>query len=55
MQSILEVAKLDIINRNSDLFIQQILFIFLLFAYWVSLNMVVNLTKKISALKELTF
>ena len=30
MKSILEVAKLDIVKRNSYLFIQQILFVFLL-------------------------
>ena len=30
MKSILEVAKLDIVKRNSYLFVQQILFVFLL-------------------------
>ena len=55
MECVLVTAKLDIIKRNSDPFIQQILFAYLLFTHWMPLDTLINLSKKVPALKELTF
>lgn len=47
--------QLDIIERNSDPFIQQILFVSLIVCLLSTFATVINLTRKVPVVKELTF